>query len=244
MDNPYTAHLRATDLDRTKVASVIDRAYAEGQLNSLEHDERVSAAMTAATRGDLLELIKDLQVERPEFSAPESPEKKANPLIPSQNPATGLIVVIVAVVTLVVVAAVVMLVGRSGSDSPDPAPAPTSPAVTETPAEVSEDKPAESESAVSTAVPAEDAGGTGEEPGDTTPKISVYEMETTIRGDYLNDRGHIPEYVTCPDALDVELGAAVECSVGDHGAVFPATVTVIGVDLPNVTYSVSITGVW
>ena len=70
MDNPYTAHLRATDLDRTKVASVIDRAYAEGQLNSLEHDERASAAITAATRGDLLELIKDLQVERPEFSAP------------------------------------------------------------------------------------------------------------------------------------------------------------------------------
>ncbi len=241
MDNPYTAHLRATDLDRTKVASVIDRAYAEGQLNSLEHDERVSATMTAATRDDLLELIKDLQVERPEFSAPESPEKKANPLIPSQNPATGLIVVIVAVVTLVVVAAVVvMLVGRSGSDSP----APATPSVSETPAGASEDQPTESESAVSTAVPAEDAGGTGEEPGDTTPKISVYEMETTIRGDYLNDRGHIPEYVTCPDALDVELGAAVECSVGDHGAVFPATVTVIGVDLPNVTYNVSITGVW
>lgn len=238
MDNPYTAHLRATDLDRTKVASVIDRADAEGQLNSLEHDERVSAAMTAATRGDLLELIKDLQVERPEFSAPESPEKKANPLIPSQNPATGLIVVIVAVVTLVVVAAVVvMLVGRSGSDSPQPAPA-----ITETPAGAAEDQPTESE--VATAVPAEDAGGTGEEPGDTTPRISVYEMETTIRGDYLNDRGHIPEYVTCPDALDVELGAAVECSVGDHGAVFPATVTVIGVDLPNVTYNVSITGVW
>ena len=238
MDNPYTAHLRATDLDRTKVASVIDRAYAEGQLNSLEHDERVSAAMTAATRGDLLELIKDLQVERPEFSAPE---KKANPLIPSQNPATGLIVVIVAVVTLVVVAAVVvMLVGRSGSDSP----APATPAVSETPAGAAEDQPTESGSAVSTAVPAEDAGGNGEEPGDTTPKISVYEMETTIRGDYLNDRGHIPEYVTCPDALDVELGAAVECSVDDHGAVFPATVTVIGVDLPNVTYNVSITGVW
>ncbi|WP_312799640.1 DUF1707 domain-containing protein [Corynebacterium variabile] len=240
MDNPYAAHLRATDLDRTKIASLIDRAYAEGQLNSLEHDERVSAAMTAATRGDLLELIKDLQVERPEFSAPESPEKKANPLIPSQNPTTGLIVVIVAVVVLVVVAAVVMLVGRSGSDSP--APAPATPAVSKTPAGASEDQPTESE--VATAVPAEDAGGTGEEPGDTTPKISVYEMETTIRGDYLNDRGYIPEYVTCPDALDVELGAAVECSVGDHGAVFPATVTVIGVDLPNVTYNVSITGVY
>lgn len=242
MDNPSTARLRATDLDRTKVASVLDTAYAEGQLNSLEHDERVSAAMAASTRGDLLELIKDLQVERPEFSAPE---KKANPLIPSQNPATGLIVVIVAVVTLVVVAAMVMLVGRSGSDSPAPAPAstaPTSPAVTETPTGASEDQPMESE--VASAVPAENAGGAGEEPGDTTPKISVYEMETTIRGDYLNDRGHIPEYVTCPDALDVELGAAVECSVGDHGAVFPATVTVIGVDLPNVTYNVSITGVW
>ncbi|MGC3906539.1 DUF1707 domain-containing protein [Corynebacterium variabile] len=239
MDNPYAAHLRATDLDRTKIASLIDRAYAEGQLNSLEHDERVSAAMTAATRGDLLELIKDLQVEGPEFSAPE---KKANPLIPSQNPTTGLIVVIVAVVVLVVVAAVVLLVGRSGSDSPEPAPASTAPAVTETPAGAAEDQPTESE--VATAVPAEDAGGTGEEPGDTTPKISVYEMETTIRGDYLNDRGHIPEYVTCPDALDVELGEAVECSVGDHGAVFPATVTVIGVDLPNVTYNVSITGVW
>lgn len=45
-------------------------------------------------------------------------------------------------------------------------------------------------------MPAEDAGGAGEIAGDTTPKISVYEMETTIRGDYLNDRGYIPEYVT------------------------------------------------
>ncbi|MFH6900573.1 DUF1707 domain-containing protein, partial [Acinetobacter baumannii] len=99
MDNPYAAHLRATDLDRTKTASVLDTAYAEGQLNSLEHDERVSAAMSAATRGDLLELIKDLQVARPEFG-PDPSTRKANPLIPSQNPATGLIVVIVAVVAV------------------------------------------------------------------------------------------------------------------------------------------------
>ncbi|MGP4996439.1 DUF1707 domain-containing protein [Corynebacterium variabile] len=227
MDNPYTAHLRATDLDRTKVASVIDRAYAEGQLNSLEHDERVSAAMTAATRGDLLELIKDLQVERPEFSAPE---KKANPLIPSQNPATGLIVVIVAVVTLVVVAAVVMLVFRGSSSEDAPAGA--------------------TQTEVGTAVPPEFAGG-DEEPadaggdrGDSTPRISVYEMETTIRGDFLSDQGHIPDDITCPDALVAELGESVECSVIDSGAEYPATVTVIGVDLPNVTYNVTIRGVW
>ena len=227
MDNPYAAHLRATDLDRTKVASVIDRAYAEGQLNSLEHDERVSAAMTAATRGDLLELIKDLQVERPEFSAPE---KKANPLIPSQNPATGLIVVIVAVVTLVVVAAVVMLVFRGSSSEDAPAGA--------------------TQTEVGTAVPPEFAGG-DEEPadaggdrGDSTPRISVYEIETTIRGDFLSDQGHIPDDITCPDALVAELGESVECSVIDSGAEYPATVTVIGVDLPNVTYNVTIRGVW
>lgn len=227
MDNPYAAHLRATDLDRTKVASLIDRAYAEGQLNSLEHGERVSAAMTAATRGDLLELIKDLQVERPEFSAPE---KKANPLIPSQNPATGLIVVIVAVVTLVVVAAVVMLVFRGSSSEDAPAGA--------------------TQTEMGTAVPPEFAGG-DEEPadaggdrGDSTPRISVYEMETTIRGDFLSDQGHIPDDITCPDALVAELGESVECSVIDSGAEYPATVTVIGVDLPNVTYNVTIRGVW
>ncbi|MDN6659353.1 MAG: DUF1707 domain-containing protein, partial [Acidipropionibacterium jensenii] len=205
----------------------IDRAYAEGQLNSLEHDERVSAAMTAATRGDLLELIKDLQVERPEFS---TPEKKANPLIPSQNPATGLIVVIVAVVTLVVVAAVVMLVFRGSSSEDAPAGA--------------------TQTEVGTAVPPEFAGG-DEEPadaggdrGDSTPRISVYEMETTIRGDFLSDQGHIPDDITCPDALVAELGESVECSVIDSGAEYPATVTVIGVDLPNVTYNVTIRGVW
>lgn len=230
MDNPYAAHLRATDLDRTKVASVIDRAYAEGQLNSLEHDERVSAAMTAATRGDLLELIKDLQVERPEFSAPD---KKANPLIPSQNPATGLIVVIVLVVMMViavVIGVISMLVFRGSSSDDAPAGA--------------------TQTEVGTAVPPKFAGGADEpadaggDRGDSTPRISVYEMETTIRGDFLNDQGHIPDDITCPDALVAELGESVECSVIDSGAEYPATVTVIGVDLPNVTYNVSITGVW
>ncbi|MGP5080298.1 DUF1707 domain-containing protein [Corynebacterium variabile] len=232
MDNPYAAHLRATDLDRTKVASLIDRAYAEGQLNSLEHDERVSAAMTAATRGDLLELIKDLQVERPEFAPPPQP-KRASPFIPSQAPKVLLIMVIVLVVMMViaVVAGIIAMVVFRGSSSGD---APAGATQTE----------------VGTAVPPEFAGGddepadAGGDRGDSTPRISVYEMETTIRGDFLNDQGHIPDNITCPDALVAEPGESVECSVIDSGAEYPTTVTVIGVDLPNVTYNVTIRGVW
>jgi hypothetical protein len=67
-------HQRATDLDRTMVSSLLDKAHGEGQLTPEEHERRVSAAGNATTRGDLLALVEDLQTERPAF-APPSPTR-------------------------------------------------------------------------------------------------------------------------------------------------------------------------
>lgn len=273
-----TDQLRATDMDRAEVGALLDRAYAEGQLDTREHDQRLAAAMTAKARGNLLVLLRDLQVEQPEFAVqpgsaaasgmpggPGAPERtRADALVPSRNPSVVVVVVVVAVVTLVIVGAVTALAlfagssdsrtdsgvvqddsGRNGSGegaSGDDRNAP---------ADADDDGTGDDrQTAVAPAVPAEDAGGSGDvadsgaDGPDDTLKVSTYEMETSIRGDYLNDQGHIPDAVTCPDPLDVEVGASVRCTVSDHGASFPTTVTVIGVQGSNVTYNVSIQGVW
>lgn len=281
-----TELLRATDLDRASVGALLDRAYAEGQLDTREHDQRIAAAMSAKTRGNLLVLLRDLQVEKPEFArdaggaggvpgvpgatAPGGPGAGHGPehaLVPSRNPSVVLVVIIVAVVTLVIVAAVTALAvfgssTSSGSDSgSDPGVVREEPhdrvgnrvddssrndRVGDAPCDGSRDGDTDRQPDVAPAVPAEDAGGSGEDAGTDagTLKVSTYEMETSIRGDYLNSQDHVPDAVHCPDPLDVEVGASVECTVSDHRASFPTTVTVIGVQGSNVTYNVSIRGVY
>lgn len=53
-------HLRASDADRDQVASVLQTAYAEGRITSDEHDERLGAALTGRTFGELARLTADL----------------------------------------------------------------------------------------------------------------------------------------------------------------------------------------
>ncbi|MEU4809556.1 DUF1707 domain-containing protein [Nocardia fluminea] len=73
--------LRARDIDRAQASTVLDAAYAEGQLGAQEYHDRVSSANGARTLGELARLVADLQspavfgggtaAERPRRRAPE-----------------------------------------------------------------------------------------------------------------------------------------------------------------------------
>ena len=52
--------MRASDADRDRVAEVLREAYAEGRLDAAEHTERIDAAYTAKTLGELAPLLADL----------------------------------------------------------------------------------------------------------------------------------------------------------------------------------------
>ena len=57
--------MRASDADREAVAAKLRDHYAEGRLDQDELDERVSAALTAKTVGDLRRLMTDLPEPAP-----------------------------------------------------------------------------------------------------------------------------------------------------------------------------------
>ncbi|MCV7192162.1 DUF1707 SHOCT-like domain-containing protein [Mycolicibacterium brumae] len=61
MTTRQTARTRAKDADRDDTCKVLDSALADGQLSGMEHAQRVKAATTAATLGDLQALTDDLQ---------------------------------------------------------------------------------------------------------------------------------------------------------------------------------------
>ncbi|GGO83209.1 hypothetical protein GCM10012289_76190 [Nonomuraea cavernae] len=52
--------LRASDADRDRVAAVLSEALATGRLTSVEHADRLDAAYTAKTVGELVPLTQDL----------------------------------------------------------------------------------------------------------------------------------------------------------------------------------------
>jgi hypothetical protein len=55
--------IRASDMDRESVVTILRDAYTEGRLTLDEFDERTSAAYAARTWGDLLDLTADLPVQ-------------------------------------------------------------------------------------------------------------------------------------------------------------------------------------
>ncbi|HEY6790836.1 MAG TPA: DUF1707 domain-containing protein [Trebonia sp.] len=57
---PAPRDLRASDADRERVVAVLNAALSDGRLTPQEHDERVHAALTARTLGDLAGLTTDL----------------------------------------------------------------------------------------------------------------------------------------------------------------------------------------
>src|SRR5258708_27486538 len=52
--------MRASDADRDRVAEVLREAFAEGRLDAAEHTERIDAAYSAKTLGELAPLLADL----------------------------------------------------------------------------------------------------------------------------------------------------------------------------------------
>ncbi|WP_249359052.1 DUF1707 SHOCT-like domain-containing protein [Nocardia cyriacigeorgica] len=61
MSTPVPGRMRARDLDRAHTASVLDAAYAEGQLGADEYHDRIAQARAAKTVGELSALVDDLQ---------------------------------------------------------------------------------------------------------------------------------------------------------------------------------------
>ncbi|MDR3661146.1 MAG: DUF1707 domain-containing protein [Mycobacterium sp.] len=77
-----TAGTRAKDSDRNDTCQILDSALGDGQLSAEEHRQRVAAATTAVTLGDLQALVTDLQtanapVQLPNLKTPGPPVPKA-----------------------------------------------------------------------------------------------------------------------------------------------------------------------
>lgn len=65
--------IRISDADRDRAAARLRDHYAEGRLTADELDERVTAALSARTAGDLRRLMADLPGEQVRLGAPRMP---------------------------------------------------------------------------------------------------------------------------------------------------------------------------
>ncbi|KAA0113987.1 DUF1707 domain-containing protein [Mycolicibacterium sp. P9-22] len=83
MATRQTAGTRAKDSDRDDTCKVLDSALSEGQLSMEEHRQRVAAATTAATLGDLQSLVSDLQTTSSTVKLPNlKPERTTTAIGP------------------------------------------------------------------------------------------------------------------------------------------------------------------
>jgi hypothetical protein len=71
-----SAGTRAKDTDRDNTCKVLDSALSEGQLSMTEHGERVKAATTASTLGELQSLVDDLQTGNAPVQMPNLKEPR------------------------------------------------------------------------------------------------------------------------------------------------------------------------
>jgi hypothetical protein len=69
--------IRVSDADRERVTARLRDHYAEGRLTEIELDERVSAALSAKTFGDLRQLMVDLPGPAP--VSPQQPPQQPRP---------------------------------------------------------------------------------------------------------------------------------------------------------------------
>jgi Domain of unknown function (DUF1707) len=74
-----TSNLRVSDAERNEVADRLSRHFAEGRLDQAEFKERLDAAMSAKTQGDLAGLFDDLP---PLATEPPSPPSRRRRMVP------------------------------------------------------------------------------------------------------------------------------------------------------------------
>jgi hypothetical protein len=77
--SPSTSTLRVSDAERNAVADKLSRHFADGRLDQSEFKERLDAAMSAKTQGDLAGLFDDLP---PLASDPPPPPSRRRRLVP------------------------------------------------------------------------------------------------------------------------------------------------------------------
>ena len=68
-------NMRVSDAERHEISELLSRHFADGRLDQVEFDERVSKCMAAKTRADLAGLLDDL----PRLDAPASPRPPQRP---------------------------------------------------------------------------------------------------------------------------------------------------------------------
>ncbi len=69
-----TANLRVSDVERNAVADKLSRHFSDGRLDQVEFKERLDAAMSAKTQGDLAGLFDDLP--QLDVEAPSKPTRR------------------------------------------------------------------------------------------------------------------------------------------------------------------------
>ncbi len=74
-----TANLRVSDAERNEVADKLSRHFSDGRLDQTEFKERLDAAMSAKTQGDLAGLFDDLP---PLANEPPPPPSRRRRLVP------------------------------------------------------------------------------------------------------------------------------------------------------------------
>lgn len=80
MATRQTSATRAKDSDRNDTCQILDSALAEGQLSMTEHGDRVKAATTATTLGELQALVADLQTNNAPVQLPTLKKPRALPM--------------------------------------------------------------------------------------------------------------------------------------------------------------------
>ncbi|MEO3759713.1 DUF1707 domain-containing protein [Mycobacterium sp. B14F4] len=97
-----TAGTRAKDSDRNDTCQILDSALGEGQLSMTEHGERVKAATTATTLGELQALVSDLQTRNAPVQLPHL--KSARPKLPTGSGGLGLRLAVAGVLVVLGIA--------------------------------------------------------------------------------------------------------------------------------------------
>jgi hypothetical protein len=81
MGSPKSTHLRVSDSERNEVADRLSRHFADGRLDQAEFKERLDAAMSAKTQGDLSGLFNDLPPVPSESALPVSRRRRIVPIL-------------------------------------------------------------------------------------------------------------------------------------------------------------------